>query len=159
MQLLFYSCPAVNSDENAVLTNVNPHTPFNDSIIFSIRVKQFCTISLYSVVLLHPLILYTMTDSFWLQVVFSNKNIRIQMYRLQWALISRITLEKRHFRYITFTLCVANLKKNEIWDQKLMINHTYWSMYTSRSITSYDDSWNASVDMVTLHTITFFTTS
>lgn len=111
MQLLFYSCPAVNSDENAVLTNVNPHTPFNDSIIFSIRVKQFCTISLYLVVLLHPLILYTMTNSFWLQVVFSNKNIRIQMYRLQWALITRITLEKRHFKYITFTLCVANLKK------------------------------------------------
>lgn len=53
VELLFYSCPGVSSDENAVLTNVNPHGPFYH---FN-RLIIFFTLLLYLLFFLQPLIL------------------------------------------------------------------------------------------------------
>lgn len=60
VELLFYSCPAVRSDENAVLTNVNPHRPFYH---FN-RLNIFFTLLLYLLFFLQPLILYLITSLF-----------------------------------------------------------------------------------------------
>lgn len=105
VELLFYSCPAVSSDENAVLTNVNPHGlfyHFNRLIIF-LRYYYICYF------FLQPLILYSITSLFWLRQWFlynyQNTNILFTM-NIDYAIYPR---KKRHFDFFIH-LC-SNLIK------------------------------------------------
>lgn len=154
VELLFYSCPAVSSDENAVLTNVNPHGPFyhfNRLNIF-LRYYYICYFFYNHWFFTKWLVYFDCGNGFY-------TIIKIQTSCLPWTLITRVTLERKDILIFFIHLCSNLIKIIEIWDQKLMNNQTFWTLYMSRSITCYDDTWNASIDMVTLQTITCFSTS